>query len=63
MKTINEVINQIPVFLHNWTCKNDVIFDFDNVAMCNEEYISENCPWKNTEYYKAEKKKADKQIR
>ena len=37
MKTINEIINQTPVFLHDWSCAEEVIYDFEDVDSWNTD--------------------------
>lgn len=51
MKTISEIIKQMPVYLHNWTNKIDLIANFEDIYMTDEEYKMENAPYSNTEFF------------
>jgi hypothetical protein len=57
MKTLNEILKQQPVFLHNWKGKMDLIGDFENVFLKESEYNAEVSPWPNVEYWNEEKSK------
>ncbi len=62
MKTLNEIIKQEPVFLHIWSHKVDVIGDFENICMSNNEYIAEKSPWGSEQYWIESKQKMDKAV-
>lgn len=41
MKKIEEIVKQEPVFLNDWSHKNDVIGDFEDIYIPNDEYEAE----------------------
>jgi hypothetical protein len=55
MKNIEEIINQHPVFLHNFQSAFDVVKEFENVYMSEDEYVAEKCPHRNPEYWEEQK--------
>lgn len=62
MKTLNEILKQGPVFLHNWTEKIDVIGDFEDIYLTGKEYKAEVAPYANNEYWLEKKAKMDKAV-
>lgn len=56
MKTLDEILKQQPVYLHNWKERIDVISDFEDIYMSAEEYKAEKSPYANAEEW--EKRKA-----
>jgi hypothetical protein len=63
MKTYNEILEQTPVYLHNWTEKIDVIGDFEDIYMNGEEYRLTESPYSNTEYFYRSKKQMEDAIK
>lgn len=55
MKTLEQILKQESVYLHNWKTKIDVISDFDEVSMSEEEYNAETAPYSNTIYWEERK--------
>ena len=51
MKKIEEILNQQPVYLHDWTDKVDLVGDFEQIYMNKQEYESETPPYKNEKYW------------
>lgn len=49
MKTLQDLLNQDPVYLHDFTNKFDVISNFENVLMTQEEYEASQPPYKNVD--------------
>ncbi|WP_405101644.1 hypothetical protein [Oceanobacillus sp. FSL H7-0719] len=45
MKTLEEVIKQKPVYLHNWKHKVDVICSFEDIYMDYDEYVADTPPY------------------
>lgn len=62
MKTISEIINQEPIFLNDWTHRVDVIGNFENIYITNQEYMAKESPYGNVEYWLKNKKEMDKAI-
>lgn len=63
MKTVEEIVKQTPVFLHNWTEKIDVIADFDDIYMTGKEYHLEKPPYSNEEYFYKMKREMDEAVK
>lgn len=59
MKNINEILNQEPVYLNDWSDRFGVIADFEEVYMTKEEFEALEPPYSNNEYW-VEKKEAMK---
>ena len=49
MKTLEQILKQKPVYLHNWKEKIDMIGDFEDLYMTGEEYRAEKAPYQNVE--------------
>lgn len=62
MKTLDEILKQEPVFLHNWSDKIDVIGDFEEIYMNAEDYRAEKSPYPNIEAWEEKKKRMTKEI-
>ena len=62
MKTLNAILKQEPVFLHNWKEKIDVIGDFEGINLTAEEYKAQVSPYANNEYWLEKKAKMEKAI-
>lgn len=63
MKTIEEIIKQEPVYLHNWYGKIGVIGDFEDIYLSEEEYKAEKSPYPNEAYWIEKKNKMTESIR
>lgn len=63
MKTFEEIVTQEPVFLNQWSHKVDVIGDFEDIYLTYEEYIAEDSPYGNAEYWRKKKRKMDDAIK
>ena len=63
MKTLQEILRQEPVYLNNWKSKIDLIGDFDDIYLTEEEYLSETPPYANVEYWQEKKQRMDKAIK
>jgi len=50
IKTIDEIIKQSPIYLHNWDSKWDVITNFEEIYMSKKEYEATICPDEDIEY-------------
>lgn len=61
MKTLEEILNQEPVYLNDWSSKYDVIADFEGIYISKEEYESNVCPYPNEDYW-IEMKERMKQV-
>lgn len=62
MKTYNEIINQEPVYLHNWSEKIDLIGDFESIYMTGDEYRMNESPYPNIESFNKNKTQMKKAI-
>ena len=64
MKTTEEIINQQPVYLHDWdkSKKFGIIADFSGVYMNPEEYAAQAAPYENKEYWVEKKEEMTKEI-
>ncbi len=72
MKTLEEILKQIPVYLNDWSegRKIQLICDFEEIYMSRSEYEAKEPPYPNNEHWKekklqmkeALKKYADKKI-
>lgn len=62
MKTLTEILQQPPIYLHGWSGKIDVISDFDNIYITKKEYEAEKSPFPNSEYWEENKKLMTKAI-
>lgn len=63
MKTLNEIIKQVPVYLNDWSHKIDVIGDFEDIYMDYKEYIAKESPYANNKYWLEKKQDMDKAIK
>lgn len=50
MKTIEEILKQEPIFMHDWSDPFKVVADFTGVSLDKDEYESESAPF-NEEYW------------
>lgn len=57
MKTVEDLVYQQPVYLHNWKSKPDVISSFESLSLSNEEYMATISPWPNEPLWLAKKEK------
>lgn len=57
MKNFDEIVKQKPVFINDWSHKNDVIGDFEDIYMTNEEYEATESPYGNVSYWLEKKAK------
>jgi hypothetical protein len=55
MKTLSEILKQEPVFLHNWKTKVDLISDFDNIYLSEDEYSALTAPYANVKLWEEKK--------
>lgn len=55
MKTLNEILKREPVFLHNWKTKVDLISDFDNIYLSQDEYSALTAPYANVKLWEEKK--------
>lgn len=62
MKTLDEIIKQQPIFLHNWTSKIDMIGDFEDIYMNEEDYKAEKSPYPNVTAWEEKKQRMDEGI-
>lgn len=62
MKTFDEIIKQEPIFLNIWTHKIDVIGDFEDIYLTYEDYIAEEPPYGDKNYWLEKKALMDKAI-
>lgn len=62
MKTLEEILNQEPVFLHKWTCDFDVFMDFEDVYITYNEYIAKKPPYNNVAYWEDKKRQVTKAL-
>lgn len=63
MKTLEQILKNEPIFLHNWKSKIDMIGDFDDIYMTEEDYKSEKAPYPNVELWEEKKLLMDKAIK
>jgi hypothetical protein len=63
MKTLNEIINQESVYLHNWNSKIDMIGDFEDIYLTEEEYFADKAPFTNESYWIKKKKQMTEAIK
>jgi hypothetical protein len=49
-------------YLNNWTDFVDMVGDFFDVYLTNEEYQAETSPWKNSQFWQDNKAKMDKAL-
>lgn len=57
MKTLEEIIKQKPVYLNDWKTKIDVISDFDDIYMSEDEYNADKAPYANIQIWEEKKLK------
>lgn len=62
MKKLDEILKQKPVYLNDWKSKIDLIGDFEDIYLTEEEYLAEKSPYPNEEYWNEKKAKMDKAI-
>lgn len=55
MKTLKTILKQDPIYLNNWKHKVDVIGDFEDIYMTNDEYIAKEAPYQNKELWEEKK--------
>jgi len=55
MKTLEQILKQEPVYLHNWEEKIDMIGDFEDVYMTAEEYRAEKAQYANVQVWEDKK--------
>lgn len=55
MKKLEDILKQSPVFLNNWETKIDIISDFDDIYMSENEYLSEVAPYANIKVWEEKK--------
>lgn len=63
MKTIEEIIKQVPTYLNTWEEKIDLVGDFENIYMSGKEYRLEEPPYSNIEYFHKMKRKMDEALK
>lgn len=65
MKTVNEILNQKPVFLNEWaeSKRIGVIGDFENIYITKDEYEATECPMRDKYYWIEIKQKMDEAIK
>ena len=63
MKTLNEILNQKPVFLHNWAEKIDVISDFEDISLTSKEYNAQVAPYPNVQLWLEKKEQMHQAIK
>lgn len=63
MKTLEQILKQEPVYLHNWKEKIDMIGDFEDLYMTAEEYRAEKAPYPNGESWLEKKSKMAEAIK
>lgn len=63
MKTLEQILKNEPIFLHNWKSKIDMIGDFDDIYMTEEEYKAEKAPYPNVKLWEEKKVSMDKAIK
>ena len=57
MKTLESILGQAPVYLHNWETKVDLISDFEEIYISDAEYNSEVAPCANVKLWEEKKAK------
>ncbi|MDQ0174418.1 hypothetical protein [Bacillus chungangensis] len=62
IKSLEEIINQEPVFINEWTHKIDVIGDFECIYMTKAEYEATESPHPNESYWLKNKDKMRRAI-
>ena len=55
MKTLAELLQQQPVFLNDWKNKTDIVSDFDDIYMSEEEYNAETSPYADIQVWEERK--------
>jgi len=63
MKTLKQILKQEPIYLHNWKEKIDVIGNFEDIHMTDEDYKAEKSPYPNVEYWLENKSKMSEAIK
>lgn len=63
MKELNDIIEQKPVFLHQWTDKIDLISDFEDIYLSSEEYHAKESPFPNVSLWDERKDAMNKAIK
>lgn len=63
MKTLKQIIKTKPVFLNSWKSKIDIISDFEDIYITEEEYKSEKSSYQNVELWEERKLLMDKAIK
>ena len=63
MKTLEQILKQEPVYLHNWKEKIDMIGDFEDLYMTGEEYRAKKAPYQNVEAWLDTKSKMTEAIK
>jgi hypothetical protein len=51
LKTLEQILSQDPVYLNDWSARIDVIGDFEEIHLNQEEYETNKCPYPNEEYW------------
>lgn len=51
MKSYEDIVNQEPVFMNDWSHRVDTIGDFEDVYMNNAEYEADESPYANVDYW------------
>ena len=59
MKTIEQIIEQEPVFLNDFDNRFDVIMNFNDVYLDFEDYSATESPYGNENYWRKKKAEAD----
>ena len=62
MKTLEQLLQQEPVYLNDWSNKIDMISDFEGLYMSKKDYEAEIAPYANVEYWEENKTKMKKAI-
>lgn len=63
MRTLKQIIKQKPVYLNDWKGKIDVIGDFEDIYLSEEEYYAKESPYQNNTFWLEKKKQMDKAIK
>jgi hypothetical protein len=63
MKTLEQILKNEPIFLHNWKSKIDMIGDFEDIYMNEDDYKSEKAPYANVELWEEKKVSMTKAIK
>ena len=60
MKTLEQILKQEPVYLHNWKEKIDMIGSFEDLYMTAEEYRAEKATYPNVKSWLEKESKKGK---